>query len=118
MSTPISPTSCGTCASGELDDALVYRKNLRKDADEYTATHAAARGRGAQVDAAAGPADQLRHHDRRARAARQRRSIRSTASTTSRSRCEPVAEPVLATLGLDFEQVIGDSRQFDMFGAR
>ena len=28
----------------------------------------------------------------------------------------PVAEPVLETLGLDFEQVIGDSRQFDMFG--
>ena len=24
--------------SGELDDALVYRKNLRKDADDYTAT--------------------------------------------------------------------------------
>ena len=29
---------------------------------------------------------------------------------------KPVAEPVLETLGLDFEQVIGDSRQFDMFG--
>jgi DNA polymerase-2 len=27
----------------------------------------------------------------------------------------PVAEPVLETLGLDFEQVIGDSRQFDMY---
>ena len=26
------------CARGELDDALVYRKNLRKDVDEYTAT--------------------------------------------------------------------------------
>jgi len=24
--------------SGELDDALVYRKNLRKDADDYTAS--------------------------------------------------------------------------------
>jgi DNA polymerase-2 len=27
----------------------------------------------------------------------------------------PVAEPVLETLGLDFEQVIGDSRQFDLY---
>ena len=26
---------------------------------------------------------------------------------------KPVAEPVLATLGLDFERVIGDSRQLD-----
>ena len=28
----------------------------------------------------------------------------------------PVAEPVLDTLGLDFDQVIGDSRQFALFG--
>jgi DNA polymerase II len=26
-----------------------------------------------------------------------------------------VAEPVLATLGLDFERVIGDSRQLDLY---
>ncbi len=54
-STRTSRTSCGACARGELDDALVYRKNLRKAAEDYTATHAAARCRGAQVDAAAGP---------------------------------------------------------------
>jgi DNA polymerase-2 len=28
---------------------------------------------------------------------------------------KPVAEPVLATLGLEFERVIGDSRQLDMY---
>jgi DNA polymerase-2 len=28
----------------------------------------------------------------------------------------PVAEPVLATLGLDFERVIGDARQLDLLG--
>ena len=28
---------------------------------------------------------------------------------------KPVAEPVLATLGLDFERVIGDNRQLDMY---
>jgi DNA polymerase-2 len=27
---------------------------------------------------------------------------------------KPVAEPVLATLGLDFDKVIGDSRQIDL----
>jgi hypothetical protein len=27
-----------------------------------------------------------------------------------------VAEPVLATLGLDFERVIGDERQLDLLG--
>ena len=28
---------------------------------------------------------------------------------------KPVAEPVLETLGLDFERVIGDSRQIDLY---
>jgi hypothetical protein len=28
---------------------------------------------------------------------------------------KPVAEPVLATLGLDFERVIGDNRQIDLY---
>ena len=30
----------------------------------------------------------------------------------------PVAEPVLETLGLDFERVIGDSRQIDLYPVR
>ena len=29
---------------------------------------------------------------------------------------KPVAEPVLATLGLDFDKVIGDTRQLDLLG--
>ena len=29
---------------------------------------------------------------------------------------KPVAEPVLETLGLDFERVIGDMRQLDLLG--
>jgi DNA polymerase II len=28
---------------------------------------------------------------------------------------KPVAEPVLETLGLKFDQVIGDSRQIDLY---
>jgi DNA polymerase-2 len=101
--------------NGELDDALVYRKNLRKDAEEYTATtppHVAAARKSPQssgrlvsyVITTAGPepVDNVEHPlDREHYVAKQVR---------------PVAEPVLETLGLDFEQVIGDSRQFDMFG--
>ena len=101
--------------SGELDEALVYRKNLRKDAEDYTATtppHVAAARKSTQssgrlvsyVITTAGPepVDNVEHPlDREHYVAKQVR---------------PVAEPVLETLGLEFEQVIGDSRQFDMFG--
>jgi DNA polymerase II len=101
--------------SGVLDEALVYRKNLRKDTDEYTATtppHVAAARKSTQssgrlvsyVITTAGPepVDNVEHPlDREHYVAKQVR---------------PVAEPVLETLGLEFEQVIGDSRQFDMFG--
>ncbi len=101
--------------SGELDDALVYRKNLRKDAEDYTATtppHVAAARKSTQssgrlvsyVITTAGPepVDNLEHPlDREHYIAKQVR---------------PVAEPVLETLGLDFEQVIGDSRQYALFG--
>ena len=99
--------------AGELDSMLVYRKSLRKDADEYTATTpphvAAARKSSGQpgrivryVVTVAGPepVDEVQHAlDREHYVARQ---------------VQPVAEPVLATLGLDFETVIGDRRQLDL----
>jgi DNA polymerase-2 len=99
---------------GKLDDELVYRKNLRKDAEEYTATtppHVAAARKSTQppgrlisyVITTAGPEpiDNVEHPlDREHYVEKQVR---------------PVAEPVLETLGLDFEQVIGDVRQFDMY---
>lgn len=100
--------------NGELDDALVYRKNLRKETGEYTATtppHVVAARKSTQplgrlisyVITAAGPEplDNVQHTlDREHYVVKQ---------------VKPVAEPVLATLGLDFEQVIGDSRQMDMY---
>lgn len=100
--------------SGELDDALVYRKNLRKDTQEYTATtppHVVAARKSTQplgrsisyVITLAGPEplDTVQHPlDREHYVVKQ---------------IKPVAEPVLATLGLDFERVIGDSRQMDMY---
>jgi DNA polymerase-2 len=99
---------------GELDAALVYRKNLRKDAEEYTATtppHVVAARKSTQppgrlisyvmTTAGAEPLDNIRHPlDREHYVMKQIR---------------PVAEPVLATLGLDFESVIGDSRQIDLY---
>jgi DNA polymerase-2 len=100
--------------NGDLDGALVYRKNLRKDADEYTATtppHVAAARKstlppGRQISyvmtmAGAEPLDNLRHPlDREHYVLKQ---------------VKPVAEPVLETLGLDFERVIGDRRQIDLY---
>jgi DNA polymerase-2 len=100
--------------SGALDESLVYRKNLRKDAGEYTATTpphvAAARKSQAQgrlvsyVMTTSGPepTDNVTSPlDREHYVARQIR---------------PVAEPVLATLGLEFERVVGDLRQLDLLG--
>jgi DNA polymerase-2 len=100
--------------NGELDDTLVYRKNLRKDTEQYTATtppHVVAARKSLQpvgrlvsyVVTTAGPEpmDNLQHPiDREHYVLKQVR---------------PVAEPVLETLGLDFEQVIGDGRQIDMY---
>jgi DNA polymerase-2 len=99
---------------GELDDALVYRKNLRKGSEEYTATtppHVAAARKSTQkpgrlisyVMTTDGPepTDNIQHPlDREHYVEKQ---------------IKPVAEPVLATLGLDFELIIGDQRQMQMF---
>lgn len=101
--------------SGEMDEALVYRKNLRKDAEEYTATtppHVVAARKSTQppgklisyVMTTGGPepTDNVQHPlDREHYIVKQ---------------VQPVAEPVLATLGLDFAKVIGDVRQFDLLG--
>jgi len=100
--------------NGALDDELIYRKNLRKDAEDYTATtppHVVAARKSGQplgrlisyVITTAGPepVDNVQHPlDREHYVEKQ---------------VKAVAEPVLATLGLDFERVIGDSRQLDMY---
>jgi DNA polymerase-2 len=100
--------------SGELDHALVYRKYLRKATDSYTAgtpPHVAAARKSTQPHArlvtyvmttkGAEPLDNRKHPlDREHYVAKQVR---------------PVAEPILETLGLDFERVIGDERQGSLF---
>jgi DNA polymerase-2 len=98
---------------GDLDETLVFRKNLRKDAEAYTATtppHVVAARKSTQpagrsvsyviTTAGAEPLDNIRHPlDREHYVQKQ---------------IKPVAEPVLDALGLDFERVIGDSRQLDL----
>ena len=106
-----------TVRDGALDELLVYRKNLRKDAESYTATtppHVAAARKSAQLSGESlkrsveyvmttggpEPVDNIQHPiDREHYVTKQVR---------------PVAEPVLATLGLDFDAVIGDGRQVEM----
>ncbi len=100
--------------AGRLDERLVYRKALRKAPEAYIATtppHVAAarkmarrtRGRIAYVVTVDGPepAEDQRHpldYDHYVE-----KQIR------------PVAEPVLALLGLDFGKVIGSDRQLSLF---
>ena len=99
---------------GELDSLLVYRKNLRKDVADYTATtppHVAAARKSSQSEgslisyvmtiAGAEPIDNVTHTlDREHYVQKQ---------------IKPVAEPVLKALGLDFDQLTGDQRQLDLY---
>jgi len=100
--------------NGELDEALVYRKNLRKDAEGLHRHHSAACRRCSQVDATRGSIDKLRHHHGRPEPMDNVRHPLDREHYVLKQ-VKPVAEPVLATLGLDFERVIGDSRQFDLY---
>ena len=100
--------------SGRLDAMLVYRKALRKDLGEYTATTpphvAAARkmsdGPGRLVSyivttMGPEPASERRspiHHEHYVQ-----------------KQVRPVAEPVLSLLGLDFDGVVGDDTQLALF---
>jgi DNA polymerase-2 len=100
--------------SGRLDDQLVYRKGLRKDLADYTATtppHVAAarkmiRRPGAIVSyvmTTAGPEP-----------AAERRSPLDHEHYVQRQ-IRPVAEPLLALLNLDFDAVVGDESQLKLF---
>jgi DNA polymerase-2 len=99
---------------GELDELLVYRKGLRKSLESYTAStppHVAAARKSSSapgrviayvmttagpepLDARSAELDREHYLDRQVR---------------------PVAEPVLLSLGLEFDRVIGDDRQLGLF---
>lgn len=100
--------------AGRFDDRLVYRKSLRKPLADYTAStppHVAAARKMARpprrvvryVVTTAGPepaAERVSPPDHEHYVQRQVR---------------PVAEPVLALLGLDFDRVVGDDAQLTLF---
>ena len=99
---------------GSFDEALVYRKGLRKDLNSYTANtppHVAAARKSrsdpgrvisyVMTQNGPEPLDNITAElDREHYVQRQVR---------------PVAEPVLDTLGLSFEQAVGDDRQMELF---
>jgi DNA polymerase II len=100
--------------NGDLDEALIYRKNLRKGAEEYTSTtpphvvaaRKATRRSGRSISyviTTAGPepvGNVLHPLDREHYIEKQ---------------IKPVAEPVLATLGLEFDRILGRVRQFELY---
>ena len=98
---------------GDLDDKLIYRKGLRKRPGDYTANtppHVAAARKSSRservisyvmtvagpepLDALTSEPDREHYLDKQVR---------------------PVAEPVLAALGLDFDKAVGDDRQLSLF---
>jgi DNA polymerase-2 len=100
--------------AGGLDGLLVYRKSLRKAPEAYTATtppHVAAarklaqrkRGTVAYVMTTAGPEPADERHNPLDHEHYVDKQVR------------PVAEPVLALLGLDFARTVGDDRQLALF---
>jgi DNA polymerase-2 len=100
--------------TGAHDEGLVYRKSLRKAPEEYTATtppHVAAarkipgkhRGRVAYVITTAGPEPV------------ELREAPLDYDHYIEKQIRPVAEPVLALLGLDFARVAGTEKQLSLF---
>jgi len=99
---------------GELDEQLIYRKGLRKSPEEYTSNtppHVAAARKSpsppgrivAYVMTVAGPEPLDARSAELDREHYLERQIR------------PVAEPILTSLGRDFDRVIGDDRQLGLF---
>jgi DNA polymerase II len=98
---------------GEMDDELVYQKGLRRGVDEYTETtppHVAAARKSklplgrtisyVMTTAGAEPTDNVLHPiDREHYVVKQ---------------IMPVAEPILEALGLNFDHVVGNTRQFEL----
>jgi DNA polymerase-2 len=99
---------------GELDALLVYRKNLRKGTESYTTSsppHVVA----ARKSATAG--ERLVSYVITTTGPERTGNVRHPLDREHyvEKQVRPVTEPVLAAVGLDFEKVIGDNRQLDMY---
>lgn len=99
---------------GRLDDLLVYRKAIRKNLDDYTATNpphvVAARKLGGK------PPRIVEYFitEQGAEPVQMRTSAIDHEHYVQRQ-VRPVAEPVLELLGLEFDKVIGDDTQLQLF---
>jgi DNA polymerase-2 len=100
--------------SGALDDLLVYRKSIRKPLESYTAStppHVAAARKMSRpprrvveyVITEGGPEPVAERRSGLDREHYVQKQVR------------PVAEPVLGLLGLDFDRIVGDDRQLELF---
>ena len=100
--------------NARLDDLLVYRKGLRKSLDEYTAAtppHVAAARKLSRKPGRV--ISYVMTRDGAEPAAERRHAIDHEHYVQKQIR--PVAEPVLAILELDFDKVIGDDAQLELF---
>lgn len=99
---------------GRLDGLLVYRKGLRKELSEYTSTtppHVAA---ARKMSGSPGRVISYVWTRSGPEPADERGSDFDYEHYVEKQ-VQPVAEPVLAELGLDFAKVIGDDRQMELF---
>ncbi len=99
---------------GRLDELLVYRKGLRKDLGQYTSTtppHVAA---ARKMKAPAGRLVAYVMTVAGAEPAGERQSPIDYEHYVQKQ-VRPVAEPVLGVLGLDFDKVVGDDAQMELF---
>jgi DNA polymerase-2 len=100
--------------AGRLDDQLVYRKSLRKNLREYTAStppHVAAARK--MKDRTGWVVEYVITADGPEPAAERKSAIDHEHYVQKQVR--PVAEPVLTLLHLDFDRVIGDDSQLELF---
>ena len=99
---------------GKFDTGLVYRKGLRKPVEAYTANtppHVAAARR---VGAKPGSVVEYVITTSGAEPVSDRRFPLDYEHYVQKQ-VRPVAEPVLAVLGLEFDRVVGDDRQTTLF---
>jgi DNA polymerase-2 len=99
---------------GRFDDALVYRKSLRKDLDDYTATtppHVAAARK--MKERPRFVVEYVITEDGPEPAAERVSPIDHEHYVQKQIRA--VAEPVLSVLGLEFDRVVGDDTQLRLF---
>jgi DNA polymerase-2 len=100
--------------AGRLDHLLVYKKALRKDIDAYVATtppHVVAARK------MAGPPGRLITYVVTRSGPEPAGEVKSAIDHEHyvQKQVRPVAEPVLALLGIDLDRVFGDARQLNLF---